>query len=217
MAIAANGSKATAGKPGRRLRIPLSLKFATVMVLLALLLLALSAAAGLWWAYSGVERTRFRRPAAEGGNTCRAYRRQALRTEKPDRLDRPAGVEKRRHRAAARRLHPHAQAIPCRHRALLHRRQWPRAAQGVALRAGLHRQPDEPRQRAALQRDGRGEDLVRPGLCPQRRRAFDDGRRGACRRRRDGRRDRPRLRRRSRRCGQFRKLALFSWSTAPAG
>ena len=59
MAIAANGSKATAGKPGHRLRIPLSLKFATVMVLLALLLLALGAAAGLWWAYSGVERTAF--------------------------------------------------------------------------------------------------------------------------------------------------------------
>ena len=34
MAIAANGSKATAEKPGRRLRIPLSVKFATVMVVL---------------------------------------------------------------------------------------------------------------------------------------------------------------------------------------
>lgn len=59
MAIAANGSKAAAGKPGRRLRIPLSLKFAIMTVALALLLLALGAAAGLWWAYEGTERTAF--------------------------------------------------------------------------------------------------------------------------------------------------------------
>ena len=59
MAIAANGSKATAEKPGRRLRIPLSVKFASVTVVLALLLLALFGAASLWWAYSGAERAAF--------------------------------------------------------------------------------------------------------------------------------------------------------------
>ena len=59
MTIAANGSKAAAGGSGRRLSIPLSLKFAAVSVALALLLLALGGAAGLWWAYNGTERSAF--------------------------------------------------------------------------------------------------------------------------------------------------------------
>ncbi|RLP27126.1 GAF domain-containing protein [Mesorhizobium sp. YM1C-6-2] len=59
MAIAVNGSKAAADGPGRRLRIPLSLKFATAMVALALLLLALGSAAGLWWAYDNAQRSAF--------------------------------------------------------------------------------------------------------------------------------------------------------------
>ena len=54
--MAASGSTAQAEKPGRRLRIPLSVRFATVTVLLALLLLALGGAAGLWRAYDGAER-----------------------------------------------------------------------------------------------------------------------------------------------------------------
>ncbi|HEY6630635.1 MAG TPA: cache domain-containing protein, partial [Rhizobiaceae bacterium] len=57
--MAASGSTAPAGKPGRRLRIPLSLKFATVMVLMAVLLLSLGGAAALWWAYSSAERNAF--------------------------------------------------------------------------------------------------------------------------------------------------------------
>ena len=59
MAIAVNGSKAAADGPGRRLRIPLSLKFATARVALALLLLALGSAAGLWWAYDNAQRSAF--------------------------------------------------------------------------------------------------------------------------------------------------------------
>ena len=57
MAIAANGSKSAAEKPGRRLRIPLSVKFATVMVALVALLLLASGAVSLWWAYNGAERS----------------------------------------------------------------------------------------------------------------------------------------------------------------
>ena len=57
MAIAANGSKSAAEKPGRRLRIPLWLKFATVMVALVALLLLASGAISLWWGYNEAQRS----------------------------------------------------------------------------------------------------------------------------------------------------------------
>src|SRR5688500_10653762 len=57
MAIAANGSKSASEKPGRRLRIPLWVKFASVTVLLAALLLSLFGAVSLWSAYKEAERT----------------------------------------------------------------------------------------------------------------------------------------------------------------
>ena len=57
MAIAANGSKSAAEKPGRRFRIPLWLKFATAMVTLAALLLLAGGAISLWWGYNEAQRS----------------------------------------------------------------------------------------------------------------------------------------------------------------
>src|SRR6187431_730120 len=56
MAIAANGSKNTAEKPGR-FRIPLWLKFAAVMVALVTLLLLAGGAISLWWGYNEAQRS----------------------------------------------------------------------------------------------------------------------------------------------------------------
>ncbi|MEP9390259.1 GAF domain-containing protein [Mesorhizobium sp. KR9-304] len=57
MAIAPNGSKGAAEKPARRLKIPLSLKFAAVTVALVALLLAAGAALSLWSGYVATERS----------------------------------------------------------------------------------------------------------------------------------------------------------------
>ena len=57
MAIAANGSKSAAEKSGRRLRIPLWLKFVTVIVALAALLLLAGGAISLWWGYNEAQRS----------------------------------------------------------------------------------------------------------------------------------------------------------------
>jgi len=57
MAAGGNGSKGAATGPARRLRIPLSLKFAAVTVALVALLLLASAAISLWQGYTEAERS----------------------------------------------------------------------------------------------------------------------------------------------------------------
>ena len=57
MARGVKGYKETGGQPGRRLRIPLSFKFAAVTVALVGLLLLLSAGVSLWQAHDAAERS----------------------------------------------------------------------------------------------------------------------------------------------------------------
>ncbi len=165
MAIAANGSKSTAEKPGR-FRIPLWLKFAAVMVALVALLLLAGGAISLWWGYNEAQRSALAEQqkkaetlAGRIGGVMADLERQLTWTAQP--AWKNAGVEQQR-----ADFSPHAAAVSGRYRTFLHRRQRHRAAQSIALRSRFHSQPDEPRRRAALRRDREGADVVRPRLCP---------------------------------------------------